>query len=142
MHARVAQTGFTLVELVTVILILGLLAVTIVPRFLDSTNFDTRTVEDQLISALRQAQQLAMVKPLTANVQLQTDSANNRIRIQYSESGTQTIDVSIDSSITLTNSTISFEKTGNTTLTSQQVISISPGSRQVCVETTGYAYGC
>ena len=136
------QHGFTLVELVTVITILGLLAVAVVPRFVSTSSFETRTVEDQLISAVRQAQQLAMNKAIGANVQLQTDSTNHRIRISYDESGTQVIDFAIASNVSLSASTIGFLKNGDANLASSTTIAITPGTRNVCVETTGYAYAC
>ena len=134
------QHGFTLIELVTVITILGLLAVAVVPRITSTSAFETRTVEDQLISAIRQAQQLAMNKAISANVQLQTDSANHRIRITYDEGGTQTLDTGLANSIGLTATTIGFLKNGD--VNSAATIAITPGSRQVCVEVTGYAHAC
>ncbi|MGD8925554.1 MAG: prepilin-type N-terminal cleavage/methylation domain-containing protein [Thioalkalispiraceae bacterium] len=136
------QAGFTLIELVTVIVILGLLAVVMIPRFLSPSNFDSRTTADTLISSLRQAQQLAMSKATTANVTLTTDNSNKRIRISYNESGTQTIDVSISNNITITNATIPFLKSGAANIGGQVSIAITPNPRSVCVETTGYAHAC
>lgn len=54
------QQGFTLVELVTVIIIIGILAVTIIPRFSGSQDFEGHAFRVQLISALRLTQQRAM----------------------------------------------------------------------------------
>lgn len=138
MEHKIAQHGFTLIELVTVITILGLLSVAVIPRFASTSNFETRTAQDQLISAVRQAQQLAMNKAVSANVQLQVDSANQRLRITYAEGGTQTIDVSIADNVTLTATTIGFSKSGDANAAA--TISITPGTRQVRVETTGYAH--
>jgi MSHA pilin protein MshC len=140
MQRNQQQHGFTLIELVTVITILGLIAVAVVPRFTTTSSFETRTAQDQLISAIRQAQQLAMNKAVSANVQLQTDSANHRIRISYDEGGTQTIDTSITDNIGLTVTTIGFLKSGD--VNTATTIAISPGSRQVCIEATGYAHSC
>ena len=47
--------GFTLVELVTVILIVSVLAVFVVPRFLGSSAFEGRTVQEQLSFWLAQS---------------------------------------------------------------------------------------
>ncbi len=136
------QTGFTLIEMVTVIVILGLLAVVMIPRFLAPSNFDSRATADTLISSLRQAQQLAMTKAPSANVSITTDNSNKRIRISYTEGGAQTIDVSISANITITATTIPFLKSGAANIGGQQTITISPNARSVCVETSGYAHAC
>ena len=52
--------GFTLVELIVVILIIGILSVSIAPRFFGVTAYENRKVTDELLSALRYSQQLAM----------------------------------------------------------------------------------
>lgn len=136
------QTGFTLIELVTVIVILGLLAVVMIPRFLAPSNFESRTTADTLISSLRQAQQLAMSKAPNANVTVTTDNSNKRIRISYNEGGLNTIDVSISPNITITNATIPYRKNGEANIGGQQTILISPNPRNVCIEATGYAHAC
>jgi MSHA pilin protein MshC len=136
------QTGFTLIEMVTVIVILGLLAVVMIPRFLAPSNFDSRATSDTLISALRQAQQLAMTKAPAANVALTADNTNKRIRISYTEGGAQNIDVSIPNNITITTTTISFLKSGRANIGGQISIAITPNARTVCVEPTGYAHAC
>ncbi|WP_354624158.1 type II secretion system protein [Psychromonas sp. MME2] len=48
--------GFTLIELVIVIIVLGLLAATAVPRFIGKSSFEDYTVQDQLIARLRLVQ--------------------------------------------------------------------------------------
>lgn len=60
MKKTIAQKGFTLVELVTVIIVIGILAVTILPRFSGSQDFEAHSFRVQLISALRLTQQRAM----------------------------------------------------------------------------------
>jgi MSHA pilin protein MshC len=62
------QAGFTLVELVTVIIIIGILAVNVLPKFSGSSSFEAYSYRVQLISALRLTQQRAMQ---------QTNSATN-----------------------------------------------------------------
>lgn len=140
MRHKLTQSGFTLVELVTVIAILGLLAVAVVPRMLSRSSFETRTAEDQLINAIRHAQQLAMSKPVGANVQLQTDSANDRIRITYNEAGVQTQDIPIAANVDIDVVSIGFSKNGDPS--ASPTIGIDNGARQVCVTATGYAHGC
>lgn len=52
--------GFTLVELVAVILLLGILAFSVVPRFLDKGSIDVGAMAEQLAGDIRYTQSLAM----------------------------------------------------------------------------------
>jgi len=52
--------GFTIVELVTVLVILGIISATVLPKFFGSDNFEAHPFRAQLISALRLTQQRAM----------------------------------------------------------------------------------
>ncbi len=53
-------SGFTLVELIVVILITGILSISIAPRFFGVSSYEDRKASDELRSALRHTQQLAM----------------------------------------------------------------------------------
>jgi MSHA pilin protein MshC len=61
-HNKLVQTGFTLVELITIIIILGILSVVALPRFLDRGTFDNRAFNDQIRATLRAAQKLAIAQ--------------------------------------------------------------------------------
>ncbi|MEE8057811.1 MAG: type II secretion system protein [Pseudomonadales bacterium] len=54
------QGGFTLIELVTVMILLGILTAVVAPRFASRDGFAEYAVRDQIISAYRLAQQRAM----------------------------------------------------------------------------------
>lgn len=56
MHSR----GFTLVELILVIVVIGILAAVVGPRFFDRQVFDDRLYAEELRAGLRHAQKLAL----------------------------------------------------------------------------------
>ncbi len=62
------QAGFTLVELVVMIIIIGVLAVAAMPRFFDRTDFDARGFFDATMSTLRYAQKTAVAQRRTVCV--------------------------------------------------------------------------
>lgn len=52
--------GFTLIELILVIMLIGILAVTVTPKFLTSEGFEEYTYQAQVITKLRAIQYRAM----------------------------------------------------------------------------------
>lgn len=95
------QRGFTLVELVAVVVLLGVLSVSIAPRFSGNNSAEVLVLKDQLISAIRFTQQKAMFDnqrcyrlALNANsfaIQVSTDSVgtafNNLAADSFAEAG-------------------------------------------------------
>ena len=62
--------GFTMIELIMVIVILGVLAVFAVPRLFDSGDFYARGFHDETLSLLRYAQKAAIAQRRTVCVTL------------------------------------------------------------------------
>ena len=71
---RKKQTGFTLVELVIIIVLLGIISAIVVPRFTNSNIFSTRANEDKILFFLKTAQKIAIVQRRDIYVSLNNDT--------------------------------------------------------------------
>lgn len=76
-----AHAGFTLVELVVVMVIVGVLAVTAIPRFFDQRGFQARGFYDQTLAMVRYAHKLSIAQ--RADVYVNVDAANRRVYLCY-----------------------------------------------------------
>lgn len=77
--SRVRQRGFTLVELVMVLVILGVLAVFALPRILSGSDTAARGLHDSTLSYLRYAQKTAIAQRRTVCVAFTNTSVSLRI---------------------------------------------------------------
>lgn len=68
------QRGFTLVELVMVIIIAGMLATYALPRFFSKDSFENRGFYTEVLNAVRYAQQLAVAINCNTRVTLTANS--------------------------------------------------------------------
>ncbi|MGB5855236.1 MAG: prepilin-type N-terminal cleavage/methylation domain-containing protein [Oceanisphaera sp.] len=62
------QSGFTLIELVLVLVLLGILGAVALPRFMVGGQFEDRLQTDKLVGLLRQAQLRAMNDPQAVKI--------------------------------------------------------------------------
>ena len=67
--------GFTLVELITIIIILGIIGAVAAPRFFDRNVFASRGFHDQVIATLRHAQKTAIAQRRFVCVELSAVNA-------------------------------------------------------------------
>lgn len=74
-----SNNGFTLIELIVVILLIGILSISIAPRFFGVSSYEDRKASNELLSALRHTQQLAMNRG--GNVQLILTAANLTVQL-------------------------------------------------------------
>lgn len=70
MLAPYKNSGFTLVELITVIVLVGILAVAALPRFFNQNVFESRGFFDETKSLLRYGQKVAVAQRRTVCVAL------------------------------------------------------------------------
>lgn len=66
--------GFTLVELILVILLVGILSVTVVPRWVGQAGYNVVSLRDQLVTRLRYVQLANMNEPADRCTWLMLDS--------------------------------------------------------------------
>lgn len=147
-HLRLHHpAGFTLVELVVVILILGILSFSIGPRFFSVNSYQDRRAIDELLTALRFTQQLAMNRG--GNIQIIISGAPNNYRVERtvapvdlrSPDGVFPFVKPLPDNIVINPSptTIVFDALGRPVPNATQTFSI--GSQQIRVEQeTGYAH--
>ncbi|NOY12595.1 MAG: prepilin-type N-terminal cleavage/methylation domain-containing protein [Deltaproteobacteria bacterium] len=80
---RWRQSGFTMIELVVVILLLGILSVFVMPRFVDFDTFRSRAAYDEVAGAVRYAQKLAVA----SGCEVQFAVSGNRYVLRQHSSG-------------------------------------------------------
>jgi MSHA pilin protein MshC len=68
------EAGFTLVEMISMLIIMGILAAVAIPRFFNRQTFDARIFFDQTQSMMRYAQKLAIAQ--NRNVHVRLDGAS------------------------------------------------------------------
>lgn len=62
------ERGFTLVEMIVVILVLAILAVVVLPRFSATRDFDALAFHDRVLAAVRYAHKVAIAQNTTVYV--------------------------------------------------------------------------
>jgi len=76
---RTRMIGFTLVELIMTMVIIGIIAVVAVPRFSDNNVFQSRGFADQVLASLRYAQKVAIARH--SNVCANYSTSPNRLTL-------------------------------------------------------------
>ena len=150
---RARQGGLTLIELVTILVLVGILAVTSLPRILPSDTFQLQASRDSIITALFSAQQLAMTQD--ENVQVSFFSSGNRFQVDVRIDGngngsfetSESTDVtgvdypiSLEPNQSITATSIIFDKLGEPNSATNLTLSQSGKSVIVSVSPTGYAF--
>lgn len=147
------QRGFSLVELIMVMVIVGILAAVVAPRFFDANVFKSRGFADQVQATLRYAQKEAIAQHRLVCVTLASTSVTLTIA---STSAAVTCtpplplpaggsSITAPSGVTLTSSPVAppvsfnFDALGATAVT--QTITVSGATNNIVVEAvTGYVH--
>lgn len=141
------QRGFTIVELIATMVILGILAAVALPRFTDQSIFESRGFRDQTISLLRYAHKAAVAQRRTVCVALGATGLGLTI------ASAQPPSTVCDTALALTSSPRSgkglsasvasfrFLPSGSTDQASDVAITISGSASGITVDAvTGYVY--
>ena len=150
------QKGFSLVELVTTIILIGIVAVVVLPRFFADSSYSAYSLRNEFISELRQAQLRALnntdqcfdVNVTSTGYQLRHYSAragsncNNVIRTEAFQTFTGRASISLTASASQS-FTITFDSLGRMLTPSCAGVCFNINADetlQVGVETEGYIY--
>jgi len=149
------NSGFTLIELIVILVLVGVLAATILPRLSLRSSYDERVFKDELINIARFAQQLAMMRGRGYTVRLQIDNNNNRYGIEtrlgaaaytwfiHPDGSNFPINYPSGISTSPASITISYDALGNVVSGTNQTITITgSGVDLICIEASGLARDC
>jgi len=150
------QTGFTLVELVMVIVMLGILSVTALPKFFEKITFSERAFFSDTLNALRYAQKLAVATGCSVQVAISSNSYTltrqgtssstscpdgSTYALAVSHPGTNASNYSgSESNITLTSSVASFIFNSLGTVSSDVTLTIAGSKTIQVIAETGLVY--
>ena len=139
------QDGFTFVELIVVILLVGILSVFIAPKFFADNDFKARGIADEIITAIRHAQRLSMTRGenhriivTTSNYTVEKFVGGASTSVRHPD-GAVTFSKNFPTNIVTSTATIEFDQLGRPIPNSTVTIALAPFTITVEQE-TGYAH--
>jgi MSHA pilin protein MshC len=95
------QRGFTIVELVTVIIIIGIIGAVVIPKFFDNATYQNRAAADQVRAALKFGQKMAISSHHQVGVAI-SSAAQTNCTNTVTFSGTTVITGSVNCAVAVT----------------------------------------
>lgn len=141
------QFGFTLVELIVTMIIIGIMAIVVLPRFDLLSGFDAKGFHDQTVAELRFAQKTALAQRRAVCVNVL--SSGITLRIASTDTAADTVAVCTTGSTLkppftpkdgkdLSGSSFSFKRMGETDQASDILLTITGADPIQIDATTGY----
>jgi MSHA pilin protein MshC len=133
-----------MVELITVIVLLGILSVVILPRFTDRGSYESRGFRDETVALLRYGQKTAIAQRRTVCVAIAPDGVNLTIA---ATAGATTCSATPPLNLPstprggsgLAGTDFNFLASGNTSGSSPHTLTISGGASDILIDNeTGY----
>ena len=139
--------GFTLIELIVVLIIIGVLAISLVPRFFTASGTSEYLYRDQLLSLLRLAQMQAMqcTNCTLQPVNITAGEARIGSAVCSSIDPMQAVCVASGDAVSFSPAgSISFDAMGRPTCSAGSCTVQVQGEStlQLCIETEGYIHPC
>ncbi|WP_217555425.1 type II secretion system protein [Vibrio metschnikovii] len=160
MHPSLRRTlGFTLVELIVIVLLLGILSAYAASRYSGTSSVAALTTQQEILASLRLTQNRAMQRTGYCNRWLVTANQAGQISPQAVAGSCTTTFAAADNdvsrvetpsgvslSLPTSGSSLDFDSLGRaaqcTTSPCTLTISSSSDQRQVCINIEGYIYAC
>ncbi|MDT8990220.1 type II secretion system protein [Curvibacter sp. APW13] len=156
-RGSVGQYGFTLIELIMVLVLLGILAAYAAPRIFNRSDFDARGMEDVTLSYLRYAQKTAIAQRRTVCLSITSSGISLSIAATAATSSCSTALNGPDGKAALAVSGVSYATrppanfsfdglgqpidTSGAALATVQTFTVTGGGRTITVEAaTGYVH--
>jgi prepilin-type N-terminal cleavage/methylation domain-containing protein len=136
---RIPQSGMTLIEVIAVMIIVGILAAIVLPRF-DFTTSSRASVDgaaNMIASDIRYAQEWAMANRVSKSIQFSTAAPANKYTFNPVSAG---MDPSgqLSGATIGTNVTFTFNSLGEPTTTAGWTVTVSAGGVSKTITVTAY----